>query len=167
MNINPKQIIAAALGWLLLIILLLISLFSCGPAKRLERLHKNNPYLFVNIKDTIKIRDTIIVKIPGTNIDTSFNVKYLYDTITIEKQGVRTIIYRKQGTDTVFVNTTVREKTITLPYSKDVVTNRYDYKEPPKKPISHPFMPIILFVILVIVLMIINHLSKQKWIDLF
>lgn len=149
MNINPKQIIATALGWLIVIILLLISLLSCGPAKRLERLHKNNPYLFVNIKDTLKIRDTIIVKIPEVSIDTSFHVKYLTDTITIEREGVRTVIYRGQGTDTVYVNTTVPEKTIQAPYEKDVVVDKYQYIESHKKDLSK--IKVYIFIIILLV----------------
>ncbi len=131
MNIKLKRLYII-LGWLTILYFLISILFSCGPTKRLERLHKNNPYLFVNKKDTINIRDTIKVVVPGTTIDTSFAIKYLTDTITIEKQGVRTIIYRNEGTDTIYVNTTVKEKTITVPYSKDVAVNRYEYNELPK-----------------------------------
>lgn len=104
-------------------------LASCSPIKRLERFQKRHPYLFVNRVDTILIRDTIKITIPGTKIDTAVPVAKLRDTIVITKDNIRTVVY--QHNDSVFITTTADTVVQLVPFEKQVtISNKEPYRKP-------------------------------------
>lgn len=95
------------LGWLM---------FGCAPIKRHDRLVTKYPFVHVERVDTL--RDTIRIEIPRIKVDTAFLFTQLYDTITIEKERLKAVIYRVKDSiyvtaqcDTVFV-----ERIIKRPY---------------------------------------------------
>lgn len=114
---------------ILFLIIALILLQACSPAKRLERFHKNHPFLFEAKIDTITIHDTINVTIPGIKIDTSSPLAWLFrpQGISINKESehihlkgdtITKKIYIQAHRDTIF-KTIYKEKKV--PVTKYIV----------------------------------------------
>lgn len=115
--------------WFLILTFIEFILFSCTPLKRLERMERRHPYLFEQMADTITVTDTIEVVVPGRQIDTVFHYSRLIDTVTIEKDGLRTVIWMKN--DTVSIRTSVDTVLIYVPYEKKVPVSKYKiYRRP-------------------------------------
>ena len=85
---------------------LILLLFSCSPAKRLDRLVSRHPEL--KQADTITIRDTLIS--PGIRADTTLHLDQLYDTVVLEKERLQVKLLRM--TDTLRVEGTCNPDTI-------------------------------------------------------
>lgn len=83
-------------------LLTLITLFSCSPQRRLNRLVSKHPEL-VKV-DTLVIHDTVKVVIPSVKIDTFTTITMLEknDTIYFEKEFVHVKVW--QNNDTVYVS---------------------------------------------------------------
>lgn len=97
------------------LLLAIIALFGCSPQKRLARICTKYPSLCEN-SDTM--RDTSFVVMEYERIDTQL-ISAPVDTIVIENEKVRTVIYRQHDTlrvtqtieaDTVF---TIKERVVT------------------------------------------------------
>lgn len=102
--------------------LILISLSSCDPAKRINRIVKRHPELLT--KDTIVYRDTI--KIESHSIDTAFIHTVSNDTITIQ-DSIMVIKYVNNG-KTVYLKGTCKERNIIvekkIPFEKVVAVTK-------------------------------------------
>ena len=106
---------------------LILLLFSCSPAKRLDRLVSRHPEL--KQADTITIRDTLIS--PGIRADTTLHLDQLYDTVVLEKERLQVKLHRT--TDTLWVEGTCRPDTLIvekqIPIEKiELVTEPFSLK---------------------------------------
>lgn len=72
---------------IILSIIILITLASCGPIKRHDRIVRKYPFVHTERIDTI--RDTVKITIPKIEVDTQFHMKYLRDTVTIERNRLK------------------------------------------------------------------------------
>lgn len=127
---SPKKWYAKAAAWIILLgfsALLLLS--SCKPIDRLNRLQRNHPYLFTEVKDTLIIRDTLLVPVPGVQIDTIVSLQQLRDTVTIYKDGITTTVYLDG--DNVGIETNSEPKEIEVPYETVITVTKYKCVEKP------------------------------------
>lgn len=76
------------------ILLLVLIVSGCSPTRRLNRLIKRNPYL-LELKDTVTIRDTVRVHIPGVSADTVISILQARDTFYFQKEFVHVKTYIK------------------------------------------------------------------------
>lgn len=157
----PKFKYSKPLFWLLIGILIAL-LLSCSPVKRLNRLHKNHPYLFEAKMDTILHRDTIEVVVPGMRMDTAVHISKLEKAVSIKKNGVTTTLW-KNG-DTLSVETTAEPKKLNVPYEAKIPYTKYEVEE---TPFAFPdlFIKIALFILLIIFIALLLYIAKKlKWI---
>lgn len=106
-----------------LVFLLIGMLLACSPIKRLERFQKNNPSLFDHKNDTITVKDTIRIVVPGANVDTVVSLSRLKDTLYVNKNQLHVKVIRIKG-DSVYISgkcdtvikTVIRE--VKVPFSK-------------------------------------------------
>lgn len=68
------------------LLILLIFLAACSPAKRFTRLITKHPELLTT--DTLVVRDTITIYVPEVHTDTVVTIQQLTDTITLTKERV-------------------------------------------------------------------------------
>jgi len=85
---------------------LILFLFSCSPAKRLDRLVSRHPEL--RLPDTLIVRDTLIS--PAVQADTLLHLEQLNDTVILEKERLQVKLLRKL--DTLWVEGTCNPDTI-------------------------------------------------------
>ena len=101
--------------------LILISLYSCSPEKRLSRLIRKHPELIT--KDTLYIHDTI--RLASHSIDTIIQ-NVIGDTVRIE-DSVMVIKYVNNG-KTVYIKGEVKERNVVVekkvPYEKIVAVTK-------------------------------------------
>lgn len=104
-------------------VILLLSLFSCSPERRLYRLLKANPELSKH--DTVI--STISVLVPSVTTDTVFSNTITTDTITITKDNLKIkyyndgkTVYLKGVCDTVTVYKDVPTFITTISPAKEV-----------------------------------------------
>lgn len=101
--------------------LILISLYSCSPEKRLSRLIRKHPELLT--KDTLYVRDTI--RLASHSIDTIIQ-NVIGDTITI-KDSIMVIKYVNNG-KTVYLKGTCKEREVIvekkIPFEKVVAVTK-------------------------------------------
>jgi hypothetical protein len=76
----------------IVIITLLLLAVGCSPTQRLNRLIKRNPYL-LELKDTITIRDSVRIHIPGVKTDTVISILQARDTFYFHKEFVHVKTY--------------------------------------------------------------------------
>ena len=105
-------------------IILVLTLLSCSPQKKLHRLLKKHPELLQT--DTIKINDSIFI--PEIRIDTIFRYSTLKDTIVITKEKLKIKIL--EVNDTVFLDASVKSDTVVL--NKEIPVEKMVYTEPKK-----------------------------------
>lgn len=99
-------------------------LFACSPVKRLDRLHKNHPYLFERKTDTILVKDTFDVMVPGIRADTIISYSQLWDTLYLDREHFHVKVVRIPYSDSIYIDgscdtvlkTVYRE--LKVPYSK-------------------------------------------------
>lgn len=128
---------------------------SCSPVKRLERLHKNHPYLFENQRDTIRVPFEVIV--PSVKHDTFFKHTHTKDTVTLVKDRL-TIKYFNNG-DTVYLSG--KCDTITVRDTVSVEAVKYVYKDRKKEYII-PLVSVIL-ILFVIGLVLYRIFTSRKF----
>lgn len=124
---KDRFILALGFFWCILTaFLIILFLNSCSPVKRLNRLQKRHPYLFEIAMDTVLVKDSFQVVIPGTAIDTAVTLVQLRDTIYISKDNLHVKAYYLRDTlfffaksDTIFKDV-FRE--IKVPFTKYVYT---------------------------------------------
>ncbi len=63
-----------------------MTLLSCGPTKRFNRLITKYPYLLTT--DSVVVHDTVRIFVPEVHTDTVVTLKQLTDTITLTKDRV-------------------------------------------------------------------------------
>ncbi|TXI86443.1 MAG: hypothetical protein E6Q36_09320 [Chryseobacterium sp.] len=120
--------------WYIVHLLVLLLMLSCSPIKRLERFEKRHPYLFESIKDTVVIKDTILLTIPAkkadstTNLDTFLNQKHF----NFSENGIN-VDLSIDNNRKLNVKATTDPETHTIPYEKTISVNRYAIKPPPQK----------------------------------
>lgn len=85
------------------LLLTLITLFSCSPQRRLNRLVRKHPELIQ--VDTLLIRDTVTITIPSVKMDTFTTIQELktVDTIYFDRDFVHVKVWERN--DTVYVST--------------------------------------------------------------
>jgi hypothetical protein len=68
------------------LVIIMLLLTACSPAKRFNRLIEKYPYLLT--QDTLIVHDTITLYVPEVHTDTVVTLKQLTDTITLTKDRV-------------------------------------------------------------------------------
>lgn len=127
-------------------VLIIIFLTGCSSQWHLKQAIKKNPSLITTSTHTI---DTMFVRDSVTITDTFTTQKV--DTITIEKDGVKTIVYRNH--DVIRVHTVVKADTIR--YTKTIqLPPRVEYKERIKVP---QWIGLTLFLGLILLMLIIKR----------
>lgn len=105
-------------------LLLVFFVVSCGPQKRLNRLHKKHSYLFKT--ENLYIRDTVIFK---EHIkDTIFNV--IFDTIRVSDNKHEIILIKKDSLiylhSHIFADTVYFEKIVEVDKAQITKQNNFD-----------------------------------------
>jgi hypothetical protein len=93
-----------------IIILALLSLTSCDPVRRHNRLVDRYPYVHKDV--TQIIHDTVTIYVPKISHDTTFLMVRDVDTFIIEKERLKVTIRREF--DTLFVDAECDADTITI-----------------------------------------------------
>lgn len=108
------------------ILLLFLTITSCSPVKRFNRLIERHPELITS--DTVTLVDTIRVVIPEVKVDTVVSVESLLDTVYLEQERLKVKVWMKgdqvfiQGKcDTVYVDKIIERK-IPIKYYKKETT---------------------------------------------
>lgn len=85
--------------WLIVLVMLALSLFSCSPVKRLNKLLTRHPEL-IQITDSVRIRDSVPVYYPGIDVDTNKALNDLLngDSLKVNDGRVTSITYIKGDT---------------------------------------------------------------------
>jgi hypothetical protein len=98
-----------------LILILIFTVTSCSPQKKLQRLVKNNPEL-IRV-DTIHFRDTINVVTNQVYKDTLTTLKSISkDTLIITKENLRIKTFYNYHTDSIFISGECQSDTVFVPY---------------------------------------------------
>ena len=127
------------------VIVLLVMLTGCSAEWHLKKAIKKNPLLIqpsVHTIDTIVIRDSVAF--------TDTFVSKTIDTLTIEKEGVKTIVYRNH--DVIRIKTIVKPDTIRIQKTIRVPQVYYEerFKIPQMVGIGLALLLALLFLILLI-----------------
>jgi len=93
-----------------------VTLLSCGPTKRFNRLITKYPYLLTT--DSVIVHDTIRVVVPEVKVDTVVDVQSLYDTIFIQQEQLKVKVwmdrekkvYIQGQCDTVYIDKIITRK---------------------------------------------------------
>jgi hypothetical protein len=109
----------------LYILALFLTITSCSPVKRFNRLIERHPELITS--DTVTLVDTIRVVIPEVKVDTVVSVNSLLDTIYLEQEQLKVKVWMKgdqvfiQGKcDTVYVDKIIERKIPVKYYKKEI-----------------------------------------------
>jgi hypothetical protein len=120
----------------LYILALFLTITSCSPVKRYNRLIRLHPELITT--DTVTLVDTFRVVIPEVKVDTVVSVESLLDTVYLEQERLKVKVWMKgdqvfiQGKcDTVYVNKIIERKVPVKYYQKETTFSdvmKYIYK---------------------------------------
>ena len=142
----------------LYILALFLTITSCSPVKRYNRLIKLHPELITS--DTVTLVDTFRVIVPEVKVDTVVSVESLLDTVYLEQERLKVKVWMKgdqvfiQGKcDTVYVNKIIERKVPVKYYQKETTfsdVTKYIYKS-----------LWILFAVLLIVYILYRFLLKR------
>jgi hypothetical protein len=142
----------------LYILALFLTITSCSPVKRFNRLIERNPELITS--DTVTLVDTIRVVIPEVKVDTVVSVQSLLDTVYLEQEQLNVKVWMKgdqvfiQGKcDTVYIDKIIERKVPVKYYQKETTFSdvmKYIYKS-----------IWILFAVLLIVYILYRFLLKR------
>ncbi len=107
-----------------LLFVLLMVLAACSPQRRFTKLIEKHPYLLTN--DTIVMRDTIRIYVPGVKVDTVVSYQQLFDTVYLEKDQLKVKVYVDRYNkvyiagecDTVYVDKIIVKKVPVKYYEK-------------------------------------------------
>jgi hypothetical protein len=142
----------------LYILALFLTITSCSPVKRYNRLIRLHPELITS--DTVTLVDTFRVVVPEVKVDTVVSVESLLDTVYLEQERLKVKVWMKgdqvfiQGKcDTVYVEKIIERKVPVKYYQKETTFSdvmKYIYKS-----------LWILFVVLLIVYILYRFLLKR------
>jgi len=142
----------------LYILALFLTITSCSPVKRYNRLIKLHPELITS--DTVTLVDTFRVIVPEVKVDTVVSVESLLDTVYLEQERLKVKVWMKgdqvfiQGKcDTVYVDKIIERKVPVKYYQKETTFSdvmKYIYKS-----------IWILFAVLLIVYILYRFLLKR------
>jgi hypothetical protein len=120
----------------LYILALFLTITSCSPVKRYNRLIRLHPELITS--DTVTLVDTFRVVVPEVKVDTVVSVESLLDTVYLEQERLKVKVWMKgdqvfiQGKcDTVYVNKIIERKVPVKYYQKETTFSdvmKYIYK---------------------------------------
>jgi hypothetical protein len=120
----------------LYILALFLTITSCSPVKRFNRLIERHPELITS--DTVTLVDTIRVIVPEVKVDTVVSVQSLLDTVYLEQEQLKVKVWMKgdqvfiQGKcDTVYVDKIIERKIPVKYYKKEIIFSdvmQYIYK---------------------------------------
>jgi hypothetical protein len=120
----------------LYILALFLTITSCSPVKRYNRLIKLHPELITS--DTVTLVDTFRIIVPEVKVDTVVSVESLLDTVYLEQERLKVKVWMKgdqvfiQGKcDTVYVNKIIERKVPVKYYQKETTFSdvmKYIYK---------------------------------------
>ena len=109
----------------LYILALFLTITSCSPVKRFNRLIERHPELITS--DTVTLVDTIRVIVPEVKVDTVVSVQSLLDTIYLEQEQLKVKVWMRgdqvfiQGKcDTVYVDKIIERKIPVKYYKKEI-----------------------------------------------
>lgn len=104
----------------LFLFILVLAAISCTPQRRFTRLIEKHPYLITT--DSVQLIDTVRVIVPEVKVDTVVHTRNLRDTITIQKDQLKVVMWLKGDSvyvegecDTVIVDRIIN-KTIPVKY---------------------------------------------------
>jgi hypothetical protein len=100
----------------ILISLAALTLLSCDPVKRHQRLVERYPY--VHTSEITTVHDTFEVIVPSVKVDTITHVNF--DTVIIERDRLRVQLIRVR--DSIFVDAECKSDTITVTRTIEVPT---------------------------------------------
>lgn len=83
----------------LFLFILVLAAVSCTPQRRFTRLIEKHPYLITT--DSVQLIDTVHVIVPEVKVDTVVHTRNLRDTITIQKDQLKVVMWLKG--DSVYV----------------------------------------------------------------
>ena len=142
----------------LYILALFLTITSCSPVKRYNRLIRLHPELITS--DTVTLVDTFRVIVPEVKVDTVVSVESLLDTVYLEQERLKVKVWMKgdqvfiQGKcDTVYVDKIIERKIPVKYYKKEITFSdvmKYIYKS-----------IWILFAVLLIVYILYRFLLKR------
>lgn len=137
----------------ILITLAFLTLLSCDPVKRHQRLVERYPY--VHTEQITTVHDTIEVIVPEVKVDTVTSINF--DTIVIERERLRVQLVRVR--DSIFVDAECKSDTITVTRTIEVPT--YVSTEPAKKHEWLKYLALIIALLFIFYLLFVNR-NKNK-----
>src|SRR5690625_2942785 len=128
-NLLTMKKIFNTLIWIAIIIMLAISMCSCSPVKKLDKLQRNHSYLFEKKMDTLNFHDTTEIVILTYQLDSTLpNFKLTQSrSITYSKENFKHNLFHDTITninkltnsvDTVYL---VKVKEKKVPYNRYIV----------------------------------------------
>jgi hypothetical protein len=112
----------------ILISILVYCAVSCSPQRRLERLVKKHPELVYH--DTLTIRDTFEIEIPGSEIKTFIPIEVLKTDTVIVKDSNNHSVTVWMRNDTIFVNSKLDTIYKTIYKERKIPVEKLIYRKP-------------------------------------
>jgi hypothetical protein len=109
---------------LIISIIIIAFITSCGPMKRHDRIVRKYPFVHTERIDTI--RDTVRINVPKVELDTHFHINYLRDTIVIEQERLKIRMFTVH--DSIFVDGECDSVTVEKVIEKIVPVTVYEEK---------------------------------------
>lgn len=100
----------------------LLFFVSCTPVKRLERLHKKHPYIFENVKDTVKFEGEVDTHVKGFEYADTFNIMDIHQRFR-HLNTTLDLLYKDSN---VFFNLKADDTTVKAKYSGEIAVNKYE-----------------------------------------
>jgi len=107
--------------------ILLLLLFACSPAKRIQKICRKNPDVCKPKTVTKVIKDSLIV--PKITIDTLFVFNQATDTVYLTKEKIITKFKYNPVTKTVYISTTKLEEKHVFEHRIELVNNEVTVKK--------------------------------------
>jgi len=129
------------------ILITLISLTSCSPQARLQRLIAHHPEL--TTVDSLHIKDTVIV--PGLKLDTAFVFTTKTDSVILHKDKLQVVI--KKVHDTLLVEAAIKPDTIYI--NKEIAVSKIKIIKQSFLTTLKPILPWLVIGLIAVVILIL------------